>query len=98
MDDSGSWPRIPGVLTRPDLDTFARIIMPAGFPEGADLAFHRAGEAGETAFAELTATARTSKNRAYKNHYCFSVDVRDGKVASIREYMDTLYADEVLHQ
>jgi len=94
----GNWPRISGVLTRPDLDTFARIIMPAGFPGGADLTFHHVGEAGETVFAELTVTARTSKDRAYENHYCFVVDVRDGKIAAIREYMDTLYADEVLHQ
>jgi len=94
----GSWPRISGVLTRPDLDTFAKVIMPAGFPSGAQLQVVRVAEAGGSVYVEATVTARTSKDRDYQNSYCFVLDVADGKVTAIREYMDTLYVDRVLHQ
>lgn len=94
----GNWPGISGVLQRPRLDHFARKVMPAGFPTGSSLDVHHVHEAGDHVLVEFTATATTSKQRAYRNSYCFAVQVRDGKVSALREYMDTLYADRVLHQ
>jgi len=94
----GDWPRISGIQKRPGLDTFAKVIMPAGFPSGSQLHVVRVAAAGGTVYVEATVTARTSKDRDYQNSYCFVLDVADGKITAIREYMDTLYADEVLHQ
>jgi ketosteroid isomerase-like protein len=94
----GDWPRISGIQRRPQLDSFVRIAMPAGFPAGSELQIRNVAEAGDTVFVELVATAVTGKGRDYENRYCFVVDLLDGKVAAIREYMDTLYADRVLHQ
>lgn len=94
----GDWPRISGVQQRPQLDGFARIAMPAGFPTGCDLDVLTVGEAGTTVYVEVVVTARTAKGRDYKNAYCFALDFENGKISAIREYMDTLYADRVLHR
>jgi uncharacterized protein len=42
--------------------------------------------------AEWTSRARTRVGRPYEN-FCIAVfTVRDGRIQSVREYMDTLYA------
>ncbi len=38
----------------------------------------------------------TRNGRRYNNHYHFLFRVRDGKVASVREYLDTMHANAVL--
>jgi ketosteroid isomerase-like protein len=35
-------------------------------------------------------------NTEYVNQYSFWMDVRDGKICRIREYLDTLYAQQAL--
>lgn len=94
----GDWPRISGIQERPGLDAFARIAMPAGFPSGCDLEVRNVAEAGDTVFVELVVRAVTAKGRDYENCYCFVLDIVGGRIARIREYMDTLYADRVLHR
>jgi len=94
----GSWPGISGVKTYSDIERFMVKVFPAGFPNGIVADVHHVHVSGSTAVIEFTGTAGTAKNREYVNSYCF-VFVFDGsKVIEIREYMDTLYADGVLHQ
>ena len=38
----------------------------------------------------------TRNGRRYNNHYHFLFRLRDGKVASVREYLDTMHANAVL--
>jgi uncharacterized protein len=44
---------------------------------------------GEVVVVEHRLTATLPNGRSYVNDYCFVYEVRDGKVWSIREYMDT---------
>src|SRR3546814_1814187 len=43
---------------------------------------------------EATSFATMEDGRIYANSYHFLVTVRDGKVATVREYMDTIHARE----
>ena len=43
---------------------------------------------------EATSFATMEDGRVYANSYHFLVTIRDGKVATVREYMDTIHARE----
>ena len=44
---------------------------------------------GDTVVLEMTLSATLANGRPYKNEYCFIHALRNGKVAEIREFMDT---------
>ena len=44
---------------------------------------------GARAILETTFRARLSNGRHYENDYCFVIDVKDGRIHRMREYMDT---------
>jgi uncharacterized protein len=46
---------------------------------------------------EWVARGRTAKGKNYENYYHLAFEVRDGKIQAIREYVDTLYAKELLY-
>jgi len=51
---------------------------------------------GEQAVVEWTSRARTRQGEPYEN-FCIGVfTVRDGRIQTVREYMDTLYAQRKL--
>src|SRR5512145_549921 len=45
---------------------------------------------------QLVVEAKTAAGRPYRNDYHFAFRVRDGKIAAVREYVDTKYASELL--
>jgi uncharacterized protein len=45
---------------------------------------------GNTVMMENIFRAKLPNDRVYENRYCWVFEVRDGKVAEMREYMDTL--------
>ena len=47
---------------------------------------------GDRAVMQWTSRARTTAGRPYENRCIGVFDVRDGRIASVHEYMDTLYA------
>jgi uncharacterized protein len=47
---------------------------------------------GETVALEWTSRAQTTSGEDYENQCAGVFTVRDGKIASVREYMDTQYA------
>jgi ketosteroid isomerase-like protein len=49
----------------------------------------------ERVVLQWTSRARTTSGRAYENGCIGVFEVRDGRIAAVREYMDTLYASEV---
>ncbi len=51
---------------------------------------------GDTVVAEAEITTKNVDGKVYLNHYSFWMDVRDGKICRVREYLDTLYAQQVL--
>lgn len=51
---------------------------------------------GDRAAVQLVIDGRTSKGEPYHNFYHFAFRVRDGKICAVREYVDTLYAQQKL--
>jgi ketosteroid isomerase-like protein len=45
---------------------------------------------------QLVIEAKTAAGRPYRNDYHFAFRVRDGRIAAVREYVDTKYASELL--
>ena len=52
--------------------------------------------AGDTVVLEWTVRARSAAGDAYDNRYCGIFVVRDGRIAEVREYLDTEHARRVL--
>ena len=46
---------------------------------------------GDRVMAETHASGQRADGKPYNNRYCWSFELRDGKVLNIREYMDSLY-------
>jgi len=51
---------------------------------------------GNTVALEWRVTARSAAGADYRNHYCGIFVVADGRIAAIREYLDSEYAKRVL--
>jgi len=51
---------------------------------------------GDRVTLEATSKADLKNGRAYRNEYHFAFELRDGKIASVKEYMDTIHAKEIL--
>lgn len=51
---------------------------------------------GDCVAVEWIARGKTAKGKAYENYYHIMFEVKNGKVQAVREYVDTLYAKEVL--
>jgi uncharacterized protein len=94
----GDWPGISGTKDRSAIERFVRVGLPAGFPTGVAMDLLAVHQDGDHVTVELIARAQTSKGRHYENNYCFVLQFRDQQVSAIREYMDTMYADTVLHR
>ena len=45
---------------------------------------------------QLVVEAKTAAGLPYRNDYHFAFRIRDGKLAAVREYVDTKYASELL--
>jgi ketosteroid isomerase-like protein len=51
---------------------------------------------GDSVCVQLVMRARTAKGEDYENHYHFAFRLREGRISSVREYVDTLYAQRKL--
>ena len=50
---------------------------------------------GDIVVAQTSGTAETVDGVAYNNSYCQVIRIRDGKIAVVKEYMDTALIDSV---
>ena len=50
---------------------------------------------GDTAVSLESKTASTHRGEHYANDYCWVYTCRDGRIADVRNYTDTLHADRV---
>lgn len=46
---------------------------------------------GTLVMAETRGTGALADGRMYENHYAWAIEVEDGRIAAIREYMDSHY-------
>lgn len=100
MHDEGSW-WVSGAIERMS-GTYPKAAL-AGLLDGAR-ALYREGALhitptsmtaeNDRVAVEATSFATMEDGRIYANSYHFLVTVRDGKVATVREYMDTIHARE----
>jgi ketosteroid isomerase-like protein len=51
---------------------------------------------GDTAAVECRGNVTTKTGKRYDNHYCYVIEMRDGKMHALTEYMDTALAEAVL--
>jgi len=51
---------------------------------------------GDRVAVEAESYAKLTNGRVYSNQYHFLIEVRDGKIQSVREYLDTMHANDVL--
>ncbi len=66
------------------------------FPEGLAFTIKAMTAEGERVAIEAESHGRHVSGKIYHNQYHFLMIIRDGKVAELREYMDTMHANEVL--
>jgi ketosteroid isomerase-like protein len=64
-------------------------------PGSASFEIARIVAEGEHAVMQWTSRARTTRGEPYENRCIGVFTVRDGKIARVHEYMDTLYAHQV---
>jgi ketosteroid isomerase-like protein len=89
---SGTWTG-PGEI----LDTFlAAMVSRLDSSQPLTQELKRMVAEGDTVVAEWTSRATTRDGQAYENDYAVVFVVRDGKIAAVREYFDTAYAQRVL--
>jgi len=50
---------------------------------------------GDIVVAQTSGTAETLDGKSYNNTYCQVIKVSDGKIAAVKEYMDTALIDSV---
>ena len=51
---------------------------------------------GDRVAVEAESFAKMKNGKTYQNKYHFLFIVRDGKIQSVKEYLDTIHANEVL--
>ena len=51
---------------------------------------------GDHVAAQLVIEGRTARGADYRNHYHFAFEIRDGRIARVKEYVDTAYANAML--
>jgi uncharacterized protein len=51
---------------------------------------------GDCVAVEWIARGKTAKGKSYENYYNVMFEVKNSKIQTVREYVDTLYAKEVL--
>jgi hypothetical protein len=51
---------------------------------------------GSSVCVQFVLEAKTAKGRDYRNHYHFVFKLRRGKIALVKEYVDTKYAHDLL--
>lgn len=50
---------------------------------------------GDRVAVETESYAELKNGRVYKNQYHFLFEIRDGKIERVREYLDTMHANEI---
>ncbi len=70
-----------------------RALFEAGSPT---IALRSIVSSDSTVVMETHGGGRLKDGRVYDNNYVMSLDVRDGRVAALREYMDSYYVNQLL--
>jgi len=85
---------VSGTYTGPDaiFDEFVPNMLGRLLPETMGLEFEGVIAEGERVLAEWNTRAETKSGHQYDQHCVAIFTIRDGKIAAVREYFDTLHA------
>jgi uncharacterized protein len=79
------------------VDEFLSTVMGERFEAGSHVfEFPTMIADGDTIALEWHVSARNAASQPYENDYCGIFVMRDGKIAAVREYLDSRYAARVL--
>jgi len=103
MADNATWT----VMGRPDRFALAGTKTKAQFaelfkgigsvmPKGLRVTPKALTAEGDRVAVEAESYGEHANGKIYNNQYHFLVEVRDGKVQAVREYLDTIHAQDVL--
>ena len=79
--------------------TVRRQLMAPLFAQFADTYRSRATRIicdGDTVVVECRGNVATRAGKRYDNHYCYVIDMKEGKMCALTEYMDTALTEAVL--
>lgn len=101
LTDDASWwvpPSSPlGGLHEGKAKVLALMARGVGLYDGAlEITIESLIAEGDRAAAQLVIDGRTAKGEPYHNFYHFAFRARDGRICAVREYVDTLYAQQKL--
>lgn len=99
LHDEGSWEAtgrtIPGAgITRGRdkiIDDFLAPVRGLFEPGDPKIRIDRIFSKGPWVAAETEASGKLSNGKDYHNRYAWVIEIRDGKIFALREYMDTAY-------
>jgi ketosteroid isomerase-like protein len=84
-----------GSKNRTQYSEMLRAFFPT-FPKGFAFVSKGVTAEGDRVAVEAEWIGETSRGRRYHNRYHILFELRDGKIRSMREYHDTLHAQEIL--
>ncbi|MCS6924885.1 MAG: nuclear transport factor 2 family protein [Candidatus Binatia bacterium] len=77
---------------------FAELVkgIGAAMPKGLKITPKGITAEGDRVALEAESYGELANGKVYNNLYHFLIEVRDGKIQAVREYLDTMHANEVL--
>ncbi len=94
---AGNFP-LSGTKSRAEFCEGLRTQLPQLVPGGIRFELGACIAEGDRVAIEVESHGTTATGKTYNNLYHFAIEVRDGKIHRVREYLDTSHADEVLCQ
>jgi ketosteroid isomerase-like protein len=93
--DARPWP-LHGTMPMSEKLGFVSQVGPKIFPKGLGTrTIHRYFGAGDVAVVEVQGDGLHASGKRYQNRYAFIVDVGDAGIIAVREYLDTMHAEDV---
>ena len=102
MSDDFSWTitgHDPWARTWRGKDAVRHELLTPLFAQFADTYRNRATRIvcdADTVVVECRGSVATKAGKRYNNHYCYVIDMKEGKMLALTEYMDTALAEAVL--
>jgi ketosteroid isomerase-like protein/GNAT superfamily N-acetyltransferase len=90
----GDWP-LGGTFGRAHMERNCRDVFTV-FPYGLRFTAERLIAEGDWVCLEMRSHGEHVSGRTYRNHYTYWFEIRDGRIHQLREWVDTLHANEVL--
>ncbi len=90
----GHWP-LGGHFGRDHMENNCSDIFTV-FPDGLSFTAERLVAEGDWVCLEMRSEGRHVSGRDYANHYTYWFEIKDGLITQLKEWLDTLHANDVL--